>query len=316
LRARLAFIAVLGVALSATVAPFLQMSAPARAAFPGKNGLIAFGKGVSGVSQVFVAHPDGTHLRQVTHEPAGAFDPAFSANGKRIAFVAVTGATKNTTSIFTIRVDGTHRRRVTFGTGFKKDSLPAFSPNGKWIAFVRLFREKAQQVFLVGADGTHLHQLTHLPQGSDEPAFRPDGKTIAFDGGRNRFRGRNIFTIRPNGTHLRRLTHIHQPHWGVGYPDYSPDGQHILCMKSRFVSGQFQDRILSVMRSDGRHLHHLRHLRARNAENPVFSPNGKRITFDRLSNPPPAIFTAFANGSKLRRLTNGLAPSWGPAARR
>jgi hypothetical protein len=53
---------------------------PAHAAFPGKNGKIAFeGKPRS----IHTIRPDGSHQRRLTRNGG---EPAFSASGKRIAF--------------------------------------------------------------------------------------------------------------------------------------------------------------------------------------------------------------------------------------
>jgi Tol biopolymer transport system component len=148
-------------------------------------------------------------------------------------------------------------------------------------------------VFRVRIDGTHLRQLTHNPDGSDEPTFSPNGKRIAFDRIGNNHGG--IFTMRPNGTHL------HQLRSGVGVPDFSPNGKRILC----------ETRQISIMRSDGSHLHSL-HL-GRSAVEPAFSPNGKRITYD--TDHRGLFTTRVTNGSHRRRLTsNGhpYLPSWQP----
>jgi hypothetical protein len=52
---------------------------------------IAFTSTRSGISQVFVMPASGGEAVQLTHEAGGAFDPAWSADGRKIVFVSATG---------------------------------------------------------------------------------------------------------------------------------------------------------------------------------------------------------------------------------
>ena len=66
---------------------------------------------------IYIARPDGSHLRRVTTLPPGAeFDlaPRFSPDGKQIAFTryVLTGDVE-TSSLFVVNVDGSHERRLT-----------------------------------------------------------------------------------------------------------------------------------------------------------------------------------------------------------
>jgi Tol biopolymer transport system component len=81
-----------GKALAALV---LAGTKPAEAAFPGKNGKIVFsslrttGDGVdnpTGDYEIFTMNPGGTGVTQLTRNTAYDYQPAFSADGTKMAF--------------------------------------------------------------------------------------------------------------------------------------------------------------------------------------------------------------------------------------
>jgi len=75
---------------------------------------------------VYVAHPDGTGLRQVTGDTAGDRVPRWSPDGKWIAFFSTRG--RKETQIWEIRSDGSELRQVTEADGGL--SYDAWSPDG------------------------------------------------------------------------------------------------------------------------------------------------------------------------------------------
>jgi Tol biopolymer transport system component len=266
---------------------------PARAAFPGHNGKIAFeGKPLS----IHTIRPDGSHKRRLTRSGR---EPAFSASGKRIAF-------QRRGDIWVMRANGSHKKRLTRGAA--SDYSPSFSPSGRKLVFARHVYRKRNDLYTIRRDGTHLKRLTHLHYVGETvfgPQFSPNGGSIVFTQGLPY----KIAIIRSNGSHRRILTDA--PGQADLWPDFSPNGRRIVFQRS-LAEGSRSSGAIYLMRRNGTHL---RNIGSHEGSNPVFSPNGKRIVFARKRQGSDwRLFTIKSDGSALvGPLTNrsSQAPTWG-----
>ncbi len=97
----------------------------------------------------------------------------------------------------------------------------AFSKDGNWIAFTTL---SDNNLWRCRSDGTRCLELTQGFRNTLMPRWSPDGKMIAFMG--LRFTGEwGIFVVPANGGTIHPLFVGNQ---AEGYPDWSPDGQHLV----------------------------------------------------------------------------------------
>ncbi len=71
---------------------------------------IAFPRRVDGRLQIFVMGADGKGVRQLTHQPQGAWSPAWSPSGNEIAFASDVGSGSD---LFVMDADGSSVLRVT-----------------------------------------------------------------------------------------------------------------------------------------------------------------------------------------------------------
>ena len=172
-------------------------------------------------------NPDGTGSRRLTSMNGTELEPTWSADGTRIAFVSNTddGAGQTTDplttdpEIWVINADGSGRRPITENRS--EEHHPAWSPKGDKIAFVdergdSPDNDTDSNVYVMNTNGSSQTNITpnvsnpESPyQGYDEdPAWSPDGETIAYVHGRTGTGGdaQDIWTMTPSGTGKTNIT--------------------------------------------------------------------------------------------------------------
>ena len=155
--------------------------------------------------QLFRIHPSGDGLQQITTGQYSSIAPAFSADGKRIAF-ARTGV-----GILTMNVDGTGLRRLTTNG---RDSFPTWSPDGKEIAFVRPLKA-AWTVHVMSSSGAVQRRLRLAPP-SGRPSWTPAGLLIPSGG--------DLLKIDPTTGHVLKYYGVQiDAIWGLNSVALSPD---------------------------------------------------------------------------------------------
>jgi TolB protein len=187
--------------------------------------------------------------------------PAWSPDGKQIAFSGGSGPLRNGTpefnEVYVMNVDGSRARRITSVTASKPFAMdvlsPMWSPDGRQLVFeVQNLSTgdppNRRALFVVKTDGSGLRQLTDWSRnGGDSPDWSPDGSSILFRtvSVSNKHHG-NLYVIHPDGTGLEQLTNYPAPKT-VLTGSFSPDGNWIVF--SRFTQTPYP--AVYVMRTDG-----------------------------------------------------------------
>lgn len=147
---------------------------------------------------LYVARSNGRSARRLTHDAAREAAPAWSPDGRRLAYVR--GAlVANRSSVWIVNADGSGARRLTTG---RLDLQPAWSPDGKHIAFVRISATNESQIWEVRPDGTGLRRILKGLVGATQPTWSPDGSRLLLTD------GQALFTIEPNGSDKRRVARL------------------------------------------------------------------------------------------------------------
>jgi TolB protein len=264
------------------------------------NGFIAYtGHESQGRQQVFVIRPDGTGDRQLTSSAGENFFPAWSSDGRRIAF---TSTRNGTPALWVMDADGSHQTGLT-GPPIAGGFVPSWSPDDRHIVFSAMAGNPAHpEIWTIDADGRNPKQVTatSTPGGSNAPSWSPDGTRIAFASDRSG--APEVYAMHPNGTGVRQLTQPTPPLYpAANVPVWSPDGAR-LAFWSGFEAlfGQ-----IWVMSSDGNRRRALtRCPPPTNCDNPAWSPDGRFLLFEtnQGAGQGAATWVMDADGAHARRL--------------
>jgi Tol biopolymer transport system component len=127
----------------------------------------------AGATSILKIRPDGTGLRELTPWELRADNAKWSPDGSRILFnshhAPLPGEDAN---LYTVRPDGSGLVQLTHYRGGRLNAFAGgWSPDGEHIVFHVRGHDPdgpgVNQLFIVDADGGNVHQLTHLPRGTD-----------------------------------------------------------------------------------------------------------------------------------------------------
>jgi Tol biopolymer transport system component len=269
------------------------------------NGKIAFARGPnSSNNDIYVMDSDGNNQRDM----GNGFDPRWSPNGARIAFVS---NRDGFFQIYSMNANGSDAKKLSNNTAV--DGFPSWSPDGTKIAFVsgNLNDATTFEIYVMNADGTNRTRLTNNSVVDAWPNWSPDSTKIVFMSGRtlldpNSF---EVYVMNADGNNRTQLTNNSILD---AQPSFSPDGTKIL-----FVSGDAGNPPgveIYVMNVDGNNKTQLTHNSVTDGF-PAWSPDGTKIVLasgDPFDGKTVELFVMNADGSSPIRLTNNSVLDWFP----
>jgi eukaryotic-like serine/threonine-protein kinase len=239
--------------------------------------------------------------RVLTNPPAsdaGDFDPAFSPDGRSLAFVRERGMNVDELWIFpltrTYQAQGEPRNLLSDG---KKNRNPVWSTDGRELifssgesAFANLFR--------MPADGSRPpNRIDATGDGVTEPAVSLSSQTLAYS---RTFRSATIWRLDRKSVPNRAEQFIASSSFRDAFPQYSPDGKRIAFFSNRTGLNQ-----IWTCDADGSKPAQLTSMSGTTTGTPRWSPDGEWISFDSNSGGFWQIYLIPSTGGKPIALTQG-----------
>jgi TolB protein len=250
----------------------------------------------TGNAEIFLINPQWGDARNLTRNKAEDTFPAWSPDGKKIAFISDRDGRPN---VYVMDADGKRVKQVTTEKG-EKDwcSCPSWSADGKKIACCRYRDGKGVDTAVMDADGSNLKSVR---ENTWDAAFSPDGKKIAYTIWTDK--GFKVGVMDADGGNAKEFA-TNDNTAGNVYPAWSPDGKKIAYTD---IDGAALE--IHVCDADGSNIKKLSGVGGYNMA-AAWSPDGKTIAFTHSDGSGPAsLYLMDADGSNAREVATCKDPS-------
>ncbi len=246
------------------------------------------------------ADADGENPREIARSFEPLLSPAWSPDGKRIAYVTFEGGRSKI--IIQTPATGDY---VTFLGEKGINSAPAWTPDGSRLV-VTLSFQKNSDLYVIDVATKSRRRLTDSFAIDTSPTVSPDGRTVAFLSDRSG--SAQIYTMSIDGGEAKRLTFEGRRN---EQPRFAPDGK-TLALVNYDASGY---RIGLVDVASG-----VTRLVSSGPldEGPSFAPNSAVVIYTRQGGSGAELATVSTDGSvrqRLRHTGDVREPAWAPYAK-
>ncbi len=256
------------------------------------------------LGDIYVMNADGSEQRNLTDNMTSEWQPVWSPDGSRIAFI---GGPNGKSDIYVMNADGSGQLRLTSESA--GDVTPAWSPDGSRIAFVRT-AEGDDGRYITNVDGTGSRMLSRIGELGGDPQWSPDSSRMTYTMTVTKpedlfFPSESyVYVINADGTSRRRLTEFN-----ASGAAWSPDGSKIV-----LLCRQQDNSDIYILNAEGTGVTRLTNS-PENESSPAWSPDGSEIIYtvgELLGHTD--IYLIDADGSAPINLTDNPAtdgdPNW------
>lgn len=261
------------------------------------------------IYQLIVADADGENRVVVAESNQPLMSPAWSPDGRRIAYVSFEG---NQSAIYVQTLRTGTRERVSMRAGH--NGAPVFSPDGRRLALTLSLVEGNFDIYTLDLGTQVLRRLTDHAAIDSEPAWSPDGRTIYFMSDRSG--APQVYRIAADGSSRTPQRVTFDGSYNAR-PRVSPDGN-FLAVVHRGDRTQGNFRIASVdLRRDNAITVLSR--RGQLDESPSYAPNGAVLIYATRAGGKGVLATVTSDGRIQQQIESGAGdvrePVWGPFPR-
>jgi len=276
-----------------------------------RNGPIAL-SGLPGLNEaqgLFLRDTNGSLRRLTTATNARDVYPSWSHDGKRIAFLRMSGdLASGTGRILVAKSDGSDEHQV--GHVVAAAAQIGWSPGDDSL----VFSGPKGGIWTVGADGTGSKQI--YAEGLDA-TWSAGGRIVVSRP------AHGLMSMNADGSDVRELVHPAQPPRALlpdSYlrPAWSPDGKRIAYVRRVWLPSKdlLYPTTIEIMNADGTGQKTLTKVFDESGTTFSWSPDGRSIAYTDLRDRGPGLWVIPSEGGTPRLLIdngNYTSPSWGPA---
>lgn len=164
-----------------------------------------------------VSDADGYNAKTLFTSPEPVMSPAWSKDGRRLAFVSFENFRAEVYIVDTVTGE---RKRVSHSKGI--NGAPAWSPDGRQLALV-LSKDGSPHLYLLNLETQQLKQLTTGYTINTEPSWAPDGRSLLFTS--NRSGKVQIYRLWLSDARIERVTY--QGDYNAR-ASFTPDGKNVV----------------------------------------------------------------------------------------
>ncbi|MCF8025542.1 MAG: Tol-Pal system beta propeller repeat protein TolB [Desulfobacteraceae bacterium] len=260
---------------------------------------IAFVGGEGEDKSVYVCDFDGKNLRRITDPRDIVVSPAWSPDGRTIAYTAYSDDQSN---IYVCDADSGEQNLFAAYEGI--NITPAWLPDRPGMAATLSF-EGDEEIYILTEAGKIDKRLTESWGVDVSPSFSPDGRRMAFVS--NRSGSPQIYVMDLESGGVKRLTYEGKYNT---QPEWSPVSDKIVY--SGMKNGNIDIYVIDANTGEKSRLTRV----TGSNESPGWSPDGSMIVFSSTRNGPSRLYVMTAAGTDQRRLLDMEAqqklPDWSP----
>jgi TolB protein len=250
--------------------------------------------------QLIIADADGENPRKVLQSDRPLMSPAWSADGKWLAYVSFE---RRVSAVYVQEVSTGKRSMVSARAGI--NGAPAWSPDGRKLALTLSGNNGNLDIYLLDLASQQLTRLTDDPGIDTEAAFAPDGSAIYFTSDRSG--SPQVYKQGLGGADRpRRVTFTGTYN---ARPRVSPDGKQLALLT--LDQGAYRIAIQDLATNTVQVLS-----KGRQDESPSFAPNGAMVILAGRERGQGVLQTVSIDGQTSFRLNADAGevrePVWGP----
>ncbi len=252
---------------------------------------------------IFLLSVEDGGKQRLTSSPESDYFPAFSPDGKTVAFIRSSGLSSE--DIYLISIDSGKLQRLTADE--RRIVSLAWTADGREVVFSSN-RGGGFSLWRVAASGGTPERVAVTGQNAYSPAISRQGNRLVYN---LSFLDSNIWRIDKSSAADRQnsptklISSTRQEH----SPQFSPDGKKIVFVSDRSGSDE-----IWVCDSDGSHPTQLTFFDGTVNGTPRWSPDGQQLVFDARLEGNANIYVMSVEGGKPRPLTlepsHDVMPSW------